>query len=115
MDVLAQPEPVHHVRLTKEWAKVLASVSWVWIYANNQFPYRNQTKVACKWCKQESTISLSVISRAVTPMGELVAGLYGTFVKLDSGFVGLPVTSRAEGARIAQRLNPTQLDQIHPE
>ena len=106
LELLKQPEQAQQRRFTKEWATVLASVSWEWLYAGNQVPARNQTRVACKWCKQESTISLRILARAVTPMGHLVAGPYGTWVKLDNGFLCLPAPNNAEGRTKTAPPNP---------
>ena len=46
-----QAEPGHPVRLKKEWAKVLASVAWVWLHSTDQHPKLNLTRL--KWCKQD--------------------------------------------------------------
>ena len=102
--MLEQPEPIQQRRFTKEWATVLASVSWEWLYADNQLPSRNQTRIACKWCKEGSTISLRIMARAVTPMGHLAAGPYGTWVKLDNGFLRVPTIHHADGRRPAQQI-----------
>ena len=87
LELLLQPEQPQQLRLTQDWAKVLACVSWDWLYANSQVPDRNQARIACKWCKQESAITMSITARAMTPMGHLVAGLYRTCIKLDNGFL----------------------------
>ena len=100
-DLLQQPEPGQPIRLTTEWAKIIASVFWVWLYSTDQYPTRNQTRVSCKWCKQNSTVLIEITSRAVTPMGQLIAGPYGSRVRLDNGFVGLPINSQPPATTIA--------------
>ena len=90
-ELLLQPERPQQVRLSQDWAKVLACISWDWLYANSQVPARNQSRIACKWCKQEPTITMSITARAMTPMGHLVAGPYRTCIKLDNGFLNQPL------------------------
>ena len=87
--LLDQAEPGHLVRLKKEWATVLASAAWVWLQSTDQYPIRNQTRLTCKWCKRDSKIRIEIISRAVTPIGQVVVGPFGTRVMLDIGVVGL--------------------------
>ena len=113
-DLLQQPEPGQPIRLTHEWAKQIASVTWVWLYSTDQYPIRNQTRVSCKWCKQNSIVLIEITSRAVTPMGQLIAGPYGTRVRLDNGFVGLPANSQLPATTIAEQINPSLIDQMCP-
>ena len=113
-DFLQQPEPGHPIRLKKEWATIIASVTWVWLYSTDQYPIRNQTRVSCKWCKQVFTVLIEITSRAVTPMGQIISDRYGTRVRLDNGFVALPTNRQPPAATIAEQINPPFIDQMCP-
>ena len=90
-ELFLQPEQAQQPRLTRKWAKLPACVSWDWLYRNSQIPSRNQARIICKWCKQASTISLSITAKAITPMGRFAEGLYRTWIKLDNGFLNQPL------------------------
>ena len=104
--LLMQPEQPQQLRLTKEQAKILACVSLDWLYLNDQVPARNQTRISCKWCKQESIINMSITARAITTMGHLVAGPYRTTVKLDNGFLSLPLPRDSTVVRQPHQIRP---------
>ena len=104
LELLMQPEQAQQTWLTKEWAKVLASVSWEWLFSSNHVLARNQARIACKWCKEESTISLRITARAITPTGHLAAGPYRTWVKLDNGFLCQPAPDSPAEPRQAEHI-----------
>ena len=50
----------HTTRLKNEWAKVLASVAWVWLHAAVPDPLENRTRATCKLCKRFSSIVINL-------------------------------------------------------
>jgi len=91
MVLLQEQEPHIQVRLSVVHASTLACVAWTWLYASDPVPARNPVRIACRWCKKESVINLSITARATTTMGHLSAEPYTTNVTLDNGHLGLPL------------------------
>ena len=89
--LLQEPEPPVQLRLSLVYASTLACVAWAWLYASDPVPARNPVRIACKWCKQESIINLSITAQATTTMGHLGTEPYTTNVTLDNGHLGLPL------------------------
>ena len=81
---------------------------------NRPIPNSEPNKSVLQMVQAKLYNTIEITSRAVTPMGQLIAGPYGTIVRLDNGFGGFPTSSQPPATTIAEQINPSLIDQMCP-